>query len=349
MPSLFTFDFTFPFFLCRGLQSRHGWYDGQYSIPVKAHIFVQLFHISSTSSSNFRRHQTVSCTFPSIRRLETWHSHGVAWFRSNGLDISWMQPSRVWWMSIVTACACACAMNRTKTESPSQRFINNMVSECGAREIHRNDITLDISVYGRLGCDSIFTAHAHPFVQAMSSPIYCVWVRFFSFVRLISFKAPCQCFIKSKTTKFSATWASNRTKTMDLLWMAKICFRSASSSSSSPLWLAACASILLAPACRWFAALLVQSTILRYVCEIMMTKTTTSPMGNGQYFTSFWQPRWLFHLLIWTPEADARIFCIQFYSYISACTFIRAVLARFFLSLFLWLDVALSLTLYAIR
>lgn len=40
----------------------------------------------------------------------------------------------------------------------------------------------------------------------------------------------------------------------------------------------------------------------------MMTKTTTSPMGNGQYFTSFWQPRWLFHLLIWTPEADIYLF-----------------------------------------
>lgn len=166
----------FPFILCRGRQSRH---DGQYSIPVNAHIFVQLFRISSTSSSNFGRHQTVRCTFPSIRRLGTWHSHDVARFRSNGLDISWTQRSSERWMCIVTTCACTCAMNRTKTESPSQRFINNFVSECGAREIHRNDITLDISVYGRLGYDSIFTTHAHPFVRAMSSPSYCVRVRFF--------------------------------------------------------------------------------------------------------------------------------------------------------------------------
>lgn len=29
----------------------------------------------------------------------------------------------------------------------------------------------------------------------------------------------------------------------------------------------------------------------------------TGPMGNGQYFKSFWQARWLFHLLKWTPGA----------------------------------------------
>lgn len=96
--------------------------------------------------------------------------------------------------------------------------------------------------------------------------------------------------------------------------MAKICYRSSSSSSSSPspMWLAACAFIFLASAHQCLAVLL--DTVYGFYafvrCEIMMTKTTTSPMGNGQYFTSFWQPRWLFHLSIWTPEADIHIYFV---------------------------------------
>lgn len=136
------------------------WHDGHY---VHIHFSSIISHFVNIIVRFWSSSSCESCKYISINSYFVDRAFRMTLPDLNGMDLMCRECSAAVCDSVWSICqknVCDCN-GSSKNWAPKREFINNLVSKCAAQEIHRNDITLHISVCARLGCGSIFSTYSY--------------------------------------------------------------------------------------------------------------------------------------------------------------------------------------------